>query len=120
MSNFKEVFLEIYRKHKGLLFMMVILFLFSFFVFVYSVIAIDPNSAVVRIGYGDVGGYRDGSWVNMLVFPILSVVFGVLHNFLAMKIFEKQGEGITKLFVSVSLGLVIMMFIVLLRLLGES
>lgn len=120
MSDLKKQLLDIYRNNKSLLVLMGLLFLFSVFVMIYAIVGIDPNSAVVKIGYGDIGGYRDGSWFNMLTFPVLAVVFGVLHNFLAIKIYEKQGGGVAKVFLAVSILLVVGMFIVLIRLLGES
>ena len=120
MSNFKNIIFEIYRKHKSLLALMVVLFILGAIVLVYSVFTINPNVAVVKIGYGDIGGYRDGTWTNMLVFPVFAGIFGVLHNFLAVKIFEKYGDGIAKVFVVVSILLLVGMFIVLLRLLGEN
>ena len=108
--DFKNIFIEIYRKNKGLLALMILMFVFSVFVFIYTMAMINPESAVVKIGYGDIGGYRDGAWTNMLAFPVMAVVFGVLHNILAMKIFEKHGDGITKVFVFVSFILLIGLF----------
>ena len=56
----------------------------------------------------------------MLAFPILAVLFGVVHNFLALKIFERRGDGMAKVIVGVSFLLLIGAFVVLLRLLGEN
>ena len=120
MGNLKKTFLTVYREQKWLLAFMAINFLFSVFVFIYSVLAINPTSAVVKIGYGDIGGYRDGAWTNMLAFPILAVLFGVVHNFLALKIFERRGDGMAKVIVGVSFLLLVGAFVVLLRLLGEN
>lgn len=120
MNKLKETLLKIYSEQKGLLTLMAVLLVLGVIALIYFMVAIDPDSAVMKIGYGDIGGYRDGTWTDMLAFPILAVVFGVLHNFLAMKIFEKQGSGVAKVFVVVSLVLLVGTFIVFLRLLGES
>ena len=120
MSNLKNTFLAIYREHKGLFALMVVTFLFGMFLMIYTIIMIDPNSAVVKIGYGDIGGYRDGAWTNMLTFPILAGILGVVHNFLTMKLFEKHADGIAKVFIAVTFLLLIGTLIVFLRLLGES
>mgnify|MGYP007070338116 CR=1 FL=1 len=85
MKNFKETIGEIYRNERGLLIVMLLNTVFALVLLIFSLIKLNPNAAVVKIGYGDIGGYRDGAWVDMLAFPLLAVVFGVLHNFLALK-----------------------------------
>ncbi len=59
-----------------------------------------PQNTVVIVGYGDVygeiaglsGGYRRDSWMNMLAFPALAVIFGVVHNFIALRVYRKYGR----------------------------
>ena len=41
--------------------MMIFNLLASIGLFVFGMISLNPSSAVVKIGYGDIGGYRDGS-----------------------------------------------------------
>lgn len=120
MQSLKNTFLKIFREQRGLFILMSLNFLFSLFVLIFSITTLNPDGAVVKIGYGDIGGYRDGTWIDMLTFPILAILFGVLHNFLAVKIYEKHGSGVTKLFVAISFLLLIGTFIVLSRLLGEG
>ena len=79
-----------------------------------------PSASVVKIGYGDIGGYRDGTWTEMLAFPLLAIVFGVLHNFIAIRIYKKRGAGMTKFFLVATTTLIIGAFIVLIRLLREG
>lgn len=100
---------------------------------IYAILNLKTG-AVVKIGYGDIGryqggewssminsgGYYDGSWVNMLAFPILAIMFGGLHNILAVKLFKKRGEGLAMVLVVMSICLVLMSFVVLGRLLGEG
>ena len=73
---------------------MIILLVLGLTLFVYSLLCLQPNASVVKVGYGDIGryqggewssminagGYRDGSWMQMLAFPILALIFGVLHK----------------------------------------
>lgn len=120
MRNLKKSFITIFKEQRGLFILMGLNFLFGLFVLIFSLVTLNPDGAVVKIGYGDIGGYRDGTWVDMLTFPILSIIFGVLHNFLAVKIYEKHGDGIAKVFVVVSFLLLVGTFIVLTRLLGEG
>ena len=105
----------------------------AFIFLVYSLLNLSPSSAVVKTGYSDIGsyeggvieniktagGYRDGGWIYMLTFPILAIVFGVMHNFIAVKLCKKRGEAAAKVFVVMSIVLVLIGILVLSRLLGE-
>lgn len=99
---------------------MIINLLLSLMLLVFALVNLNPNSTVIRIGYGDIGGYRDGTWENMLVFPVLAVIFGIFHNFLALKIYHKRGSGMAKFFLLTTTALIAGTFLVLLRLLGVS
>lgn len=134
MKNFRKYIAEIYKEHKGLLVLMSLLFLMSLSFFVFSLVSLSPSSAIVKVGYGDIGsfsgddltgmrlagGYRDGGWGSMLTFSFLSVIVGVLHNMIAIRIYKRRGEGIAKAFVLISMTIIIGAFIVLMRLLSEG
>ena len=98
--------------------LMVINFLISGVLLILSVVNLNPSSAVVRVGYGDIGGYRSGSWTDMLAFPLLAIVFGVFHNFIAINIFKKRGAGMSKFFLLTTTMLIVGTAVTLLRLLG--
>lgn len=103
------------------------LLLLSIALLVISLITVHPQSTVVIVGYGDVygeiagltGGYRRDSWLAMLAFPVLAVVFGVLHNVIALRIYRKYGKETALMFVFASMLLAVGAIVVLLRLLGE-
>lgn len=134
MKELKESFGEIFRKQKGILTVMAILLVLSLALFVLSVVTLSPGASVVKVGYGDIGryqggewasmsnsgGYHDGSWMEMLAFPVLALIFGILHNILVVKIYQKRGVGLAMVFGMVSIILVIGAFLVLIRLLGEG
>jgi len=120
MKNFSDDLMNIYRNERLILFLMVGNFVLAVILLVFAVLNLNPNSAVVKIGYGDIGGYRDGAWTNMLVFPLLAFLFGFLHNVLALKISHKRGSGMTKFFLVTTSMLILGAFVVLIRLLGES
>ena len=134
MEALKENWTEIKAKEPRLLVMMVLLMLISIALLVFSLVSLRPGSSVVKVSYGDIGryqggdwssmsnagGYHDGSWISMLAFPVLAVVFGFLHNVLAVKIYGKRGAAMARTVVVVSIGLVILTFVVLIRLLGEG
>ena len=122
MKEIKESFIKIYREERGLLVIMILNFLFSAALFIYAIFNLGPlmSSSVVKIGYGDIAGYKDGNWTNMLAFPLIALVFGVLHNLLAVKIFSKRGTGLAKVFVITTICMVGGAMLVLARLLGEG
>ncbi|MBQ3348204.1 hypothetical protein IJG90_01635 [Candidatus Saccharibacteria bacterium] len=111
---------KIYAEERLMLILMVVNFLAAVALLILGVMNLNPNVAVVKIGYGDIGGYRDGSWVDMLVFPIIAVVFGIFHNLIALNIFHKRGAGMTKFFLIVTTVLIMGAFVVLVRLSREG
>ena len=134
MRNYGQHFGEIVREKKGLFSLMVVLALVCLTLFVISLVNLKPSTAVVKVGYGDIGsfagddlmemrtagGYRDGSWVDMLAFPILALILGVIHNFIAIRMCVKRGDGAAKAFVLISIGVALGAILVLFRLLGEG
>ena len=120
MKNLGTDFKTIYQHERFMLILMILNFLISTALLVIGVLNLNPSSAVVRTGYGDIGGYRSGSWTDMIAFPILASVFGVLHNFIAIKIYHRRGAGMTKFFLITTTILIVGTFIVLSRLLKEG
>lgn len=120
MKEIKESFKEIAKKHHGLFWGMILLFVSSLGLLITSVVTLNPSVSVANVGYGDIGGYRTGSWANMLTFAVFAIIIGVLHNFLVIRIFSKRGEGLARVLILFSMLLVISAFIVLIRLLGEG
>ena len=120
MKELWQIFKKIYKEQRGLLILMVFNFLLSLVLFLIAVFNLDPSKSVVKVGYGDIGGYRDGAWSTMLVFPVIAFLFGIAHNFLAVRLYEKKGEALTKVFVAVTTLLIIGSIVVLRRLLGEG
>ncbi len=119
MKTFKTDLVSIYHTERGALFLMIINFLLALALFIFSITNLNPNASVVKIGYGDIGGYRDGTWMDLLAFPILAIIFGAMHNLLATRIFHKRGGGMTKFFLLITTALILGSFLVLIRLLGE-
>lgn len=118
--TFKEDIITIYHNERGIILLIIINALLSIGLLVYSLVTLDPSGAAVKTGYGDIGGYRDGSWVDMLAFPLLAIIFGFLHSLLALRIFHKRGGGMAKFFLVITTALIAGTFLVLVRLLGEG
>ena len=124
----------IYQKHHKLMFLMVLLLVLGIILLIFSLLNLNIGTKMVKISYGDIGryqggewssminsgGYQDGTWVSQLAFPMLAVIFGVFHNLLAIRLFEKRGVGLAQAFVMISISLILATFLVLGRLLGEG
>lgn len=123
----KQTWKEICRKQRGLMVAMIVLFVLSVGLLIFALTTLRPSSAVVIVGYGDVygevaglsGGYRRDSWVNMLAFPVLALVFGVVHNILAIKVYRKYGKDMALILVYATMMMIGLTVVVILRLLGE-
>lgn len=120
MKLLKVDFVEITHSERGILANMIVNLLLSLALLIFALAHLNPNSAVIKIGYGDIGGYRDGAWENLLAFPLLAIIFGIFHNVLALRIYHKRGSGMTKFFLLTTTMLIAGTFVVLLRLLGEG
>lgn len=125
---------EIYKEHRGLFRWMVALLVLSVAFLVFGLVTLSPSSAVVKTGYSDIGsyesgtfdtvktagGYRDGNWSNMFVFPIMAIILGVFHNLIAVKLYRRRGEGMARVFVVMSIVVLVGAWLILIRLLGEG
>lgn len=134
MKEFRGSLAEIIQKEKGLFFGMIALMILAIVLFIVGMVKVPWGSSVAKVGYGDIGRYQGGEWVSMvnaggyhdgrmyemLAYPVLALLFGILHNLLAVKIYQKKGDGAAKILVYVSIGLVISAFVVLLRLSGSA
>lgn len=106
------------RQQRGLLLAMGILAVMSLVLLVVTLVNLRPQNMQIYIGYSDIDSYQKGSWVNMLTFAVLAVVFGLLHNLLALKVFQKYGKDSALVVVFATMLLVVGAMVMLLRVLG--
>lgn len=120
MKEYKEDFKKIYQNERTTLALMILNLVLSIALVVITLIKLNPSSSVIKVGYGDIGGYRDGSWTDLIAFPLMALLLGVMHNFIAVRIFHRRGAGMTKFFILVTTLLLIGAFTVLIRLTQEG
>ena len=120
MKHFAEDLKQIYASERLMLVLMLLNVFISVALMIFGIAKLNPSTAVVKIGYGDIGGYRDGSWTDMLAFPLLALIFGVMHSLIALKIYHKRGAGMTKFFLITTTALLLGTFVVLIRLSQEG
>ena len=125
---------EVYVKHRSMFTLMVVMAVFSIILFIYSMANLHPNASVVKVSYGDIGryqggecssmsnsgGYHDGAWQAMLVYPLFALIFGVLHNMIALRIYRKKGDKVASVFLTVTIAMILFTTLTLWRLLGEG
>ena len=133
MKDIGAGFKKIFREEKGLLVMMLVLFVMGVVLILHTLFHFKAGGTTMYIGYSDIGeftggdplslwssgGYRTGGWAEMAVFPILGLILGVLHNLLAVQIFKRRGKGSAMAVVIISMMIAAGAFVLLLRLLGE-
>ena len=130
----RDAIAEIYKKHRKLFVLMVILLVLSVGLLVFSLLNMKISSSTVHVGYSDIGsyqggdftenqgssGYISGRWIDMVAFPVLAVILGVMHNFIAIKLYKRRGEASVRVFVLISLLVLVSAVLVLWRLTQES
>ena len=120
MKTFGEDIKAIYLNNRSILVFFALNLIAGIALLVFGLVRLNPNISVVKVGYSDMYGYQDGVWTDMLAFPLMTVVLGVLHSFIAVKIYHKRGAGMTKFFLLTTLAVILGGFVVLSRLLGEG
>lgn len=126
--DFRGSWREISRKQKGLMGMMIALLVMSVVLLIIALVTLRPQSTVdIVVGYNDgyeamaySGGYRWGSWITMLAFAVLAVVFGVVHNFITLRIYRKYGREMALLFIILTMLLIVGAVMMILRLVREQ
>ncbi len=122
-----EVWREICRQQKTLMLVMIVMAVLSVILLIFSLTTLRPQNTVVIVGYGDVygeiagisGGYRRDSWLNMLAFPALAVLYGFVHNLLILRVYKKYGRDAALVMAVATMLMIVGTFVILLRLLGE-
>ena len=120
MKDFKEDIKKIYQNERIMLILMIINFIAALVLAILSFVRLNPTSSIIKVGYGDIGGYRDGSWTDLFAFPLLAILFGIMHNLIAVRVYHKRGAGMTKFFLITTSVLIVGAFVVLVRLTQES
>ena len=124
---------KVFQKDKGVLLMMLILFAMGLLLILHTFLHFKAGGTTMYIGYSDIGGftggeflslwksggYRTGGWSEMIVFPILGVILGILHNLFAIQIYNRRGKGFAILMLLLSILVAAGAFLLLMRLLGE-
>jgi hypothetical protein len=133
MKDIGEGLKKIFQKDKGVLLMMLVLFALGLLLILHTLFHFKAGSTTMYIGYSDIGeftsgeflslwnsgGYRTGGWSEMIIFPILGAVLGILHNLFAVQVYNRRGKGLAIVMLMLSILIAVGAFLLLMRLLGE-
>ena len=123
---------KIFREERGVLLMMGVLFILGIILAIHALWKFRAGTTMFYVGYADIGGfsggdflslwnsggYRAGDFTAMLVFPVFGISLAVLHNFLAVQIFNRRGKGYAQLFLLMSILVGAVALGILVRLIG--
>lgn len=116
MKELREDIVKIFDEQRGLLVLLILNFLLGVGLAVMSIVQVANGGTVAKVGYSDLTGYQNGNANEYLSFLILGIVFGIIHDFLGVKIFHKRGAVMATFFMVVTMMLTVGAMITLGRL----
>ncbi len=121
MKELAEDFKSIWKKDRRLIWWMTAQFAVSVWLFLLSIINLNPNRPKVYARYSDISnGYAQSDWWYLASFAVIAIVLGIGHILLSAKLFGKRGGDIARLFLGVSVMITIIAIRFLLSLIRES
>jgi len=121
MKELAEDYKSIFKKDRGLLWWMGLDFLLSVWLFVLPIANLDSAKPKVWARYSDIGnGYSQGDWWYLLSFSILAIVLGVGHVLISARLYTKRGKDIARLFLGMSVAIIIIAIRFLMSIVGEG
>ncbi len=120
MKYLLDDFIQIFHTERGVLLLMFVNLLASIALIIFSLVTLNPAAPVAKVGYSDLSGYRDGTWIDFLAFSLFGLILGIVHNVLTLRIFHKRGSGMAKFFSCLTFFLILGTFLVLARVHGEG
>jgi Ca2+/Na+ antiporter len=117
VADFKTIF----KKDRGLLIWMIVLFILSVILFVIPIIRLNPTQPKVWARYSDIdNGYSQGDWWYLLSFSVMALTLGLGHIMLGARLFTKRGKDVARLFLGISMIIVMIAIYFVSTLLGEG
>ena len=121
MKEISEDFKAILAKDRGLLGWMLVQFGLGLWLFLLSVLNLNPSKAKTWVRYSDVGdGYIQNYWWYVIAFGVIAVALGVGHNLLGARMYTKRGKDVARLFIGVSILITLVAIHFVANIFGES
>lgn len=116
VADFKTIF----KKDKGLLVWMMANFGLAVWLFLMPIVNLNPSSKQVFVRYSDLSSYSNSDWWYLTSFSVIAVAIGVGHTLLAARLYSKRGRDISRLFLGISVVILVVAICFLRNIIGEG
>ena len=121
MKELAEDFKSIAKKDRNLFWWMTIDFLLSLWLFLIPLFNLNTGLSQPWLVYSDVyGGYDKREWWYLYAFSMVALTLGIGHILLAARLYSKRGKDIARLFLGISMIIIVIGIVFLSNILGEG
>lgn len=121
MKEIAEDFKAIAKKDRNLFLWMALNFALSLWLFLTPLFNLNAGRAKIWARYSDINnGYAQSDWWYLISFSIIALTLGLGHILIAARFYTKRGRDIARLFLGVTMIILIIGIKFLLSILGEG
>ena len=118
MKKITDGLKAIWKSDKLLIVVMLLSALLGGVIIVSALMSLAPSGMGTNVGYGDVGGYREGNWYYYVGFAMLGLIVGLGHNIIAIWLYGDKGRGAAMVFLLAGILVGVLAFATLIGLVG--
>lgn len=121
MKELAEDFKAIAKKDRSLFVWMAVNFLLSLWLFLIPLFNLNSGRAKIWARYSDIdNGYAQSDWWYLLGFSLIAIAMGIGHTLLAARLWTKRGKDLARLFLFISMIILVVGIRFLLNIIGEG
>jgi hydrogenase/urease accessory protein HupE len=121
MKELVEDFKAIAKKDRSLFIWMAVNFLLSIWLFLIPLFNLNSGRAKIWARYSDIdNGYAQSDWWYLLGFSLIAIAMGIGHTLLAARLWTKRGKDLARLFLFISMIILVVGIRFLLNIIGEG
>jgi hypothetical protein len=121
MKELAEDYKTIWKKDRGLLCWMGANFLLNLWLFLVPFFSLDSSHPKIWARYSDIdNGYAQSDWWYLLGFSLIAIAMGIGHTLLAARLWTKRGKDLARLFLFISMIILVVGIRFLLNIVGEG
>ena len=121
MKEIGEDFKTIAKKDRSLFVWMGINFILSAWLFLMPFFNLDSSRAKIYARYSDINhSYAQSDWWYLVSFSVIALTLGVGHILLSARLFTKRGKDIARLFLFITMIIIVVGIRFLQNIIGEG
>lgn len=120
MKDIVADFKTIFKKDKGLLVWMAANFGLALWLFLMPLLNLDSSSKQIFVRYSDISSYSNSDWWYLASFSVIAIALGVGHTLLGARLYSKRGKDISRLFLGISIAVIVIAICFLRNIIGEG